>query len=278
MSARLGAVSYLNARPLTVALGEGDADFEVHYSVPSICAADLHAGRIDAGLIPSIEYARSREPYCIVPEVAIGARGEVLTVRLFWRGELARIRRVALDTGSRTSACLLRILLREQCGLEPEFVEAKPDLDAMLREADAALLIGDAVFAVDEDGIESLDLGSEWVGMTGHPFVFAFWAGRPEGLNPGQVEGLIAGRDAGLSRVEEVAADFSRRSGYGQSPEFYVRYLTDHIRFELGTAELKGLATFYRLAADHGLIEAAPELRFYERTGTRESDKLAAAG
>jgi chorismate dehydratase len=278
MSARLGAVSYLNARPLTVALGEGDGDFELAYSVPSLCAADLHAGRIDAGLIPSIEYARSREPYCIVPEVAIGARGEVLTVRLFWRGELKRVRRVALDTGSRTSACLLRILLREQYGLEPEFIEAKPDLNAMLREADAALIIGDAVFAVDGDGIESLDLGREWVGMTGHPFVFAFWAGRPEGLNTEQVEALIVGRDVGLSRVEEVAEDFFRRSGHGPSAEFYAHYLTDHIRFELGTAELKGLATFYRLAADHGLIEAAPELRFYERAAARESERLTAGG
>ncbi|MBT4503338.1 MAG: hypothetical protein HOC74_36750, partial [Gemmatimonadetes bacterium] len=75
-----------------------------------------------------------------------------------------------------------------------------------------------------------------------------------------------------------VAADFARRSGYGQSPEFYARYLIDHIRFELGTAELKGLATFYRLAAEHGLIEAAPELRFYERARGRESDRLAAGG
>jgi len=238
----------------------------------------LHAGRIDAGLIPSIEYARSREPYCIVPEVAIGTRGKVLTVRLFWLGDLQQIRRVALDTGSRTSACLLRILLREQYGLEPEFVEAKPDLDSMLREADAALIIGDAVFAVDGDGIESLDLGREWVKMTGHPFVFAFWAGRPEGLTSEQVEALIAGRDAGLSRVEEVAADFSRRSEYGPSAEFYARYLTDHIRFGLGTAELKGLATFYRLAADHGLIETAPELRFYERAAALESKGLAAGG
>ena len=271
MSVRLGAVSYLNARPLTAGL-EGIAhSFEIAHALPSRCAAELHAGRIDLGLIPSIEYARGLEPYCMVPGVAIATRGPVLTVRLFWRGDLRQVRRVALDTSSRTSAALLRVLVREKFGLEPEFVEARPDLEEMLALADAALLIGDAVFGAEDAGCESLDLGEEWVDLTGHPFVFAFWAGRPGVLTPSQVDQLVQARDRGRAQVREIARDFGEtRMGAGFSAAFYERYLTDHICFELGEAELTGLRAFYRLAYRHGLIPGVPELRFYERGEERE--------
>ena len=155
MSVRLRAVSYLNTRPLTISL-ENNPAFELSYSVPSVCAADLEAGRVDLGLIPSIEYARSREPYYIVPDVAIVSRGEVFTVRLFWRGDLRRVKRIALDTSSRTSAALLHILLREKFHLAPEFAEAGPALGTMLEIADAALLIGDPVFQFIDTDLESM--------------------------------------------------------------------------------------------------------------------------
>ena len=267
---RLGAVSYLNARPLTFFLEQIRSSFEIDYSVPSRCAADLHAGRIDLGLIPSIEYARGPEPYCIVPDVAIAARGEVLSVRLFWRGAFHRIGRVALDLSSRTSAVLLRVLLREKFRLEPEFVEAKPDLEGMLEIADAALLIGDAVFQVGDSGCESLDLGKEWVEFSGHPFVFAFWAGRAGALSPDQVRQLIQARDEGRERIEEIARDFYLKTdGWAEEGSaFYERYLSENIWFDLGEAELQGLRMFYDLAWKNGLIESVPELRFYQRVET----------
>ena len=267
---RLGAVSYLNARPLTFFLEQIRSSFEIDYSVPSRCAADLHAGRIDLGLIPSIEYARGPEPYCIVPDVAIAARGEVLSVRLFWRGAFHRIGRVALDLSSRTSAVLLRVLLREKFRLEPEFVEAKPDLEGMLEIADAALLIGDAVFQVGDSGCESLDMGKEWVEFSGHPFVFAFWAGRAGALSPDQVRQMIQARDEGRERIEEIARDFYLKTdGWAEEGSaFYERYLSENIWFDLGEAELQGLRMFYDLAWKNGLIESVPELRFYQRVET----------
>lgn len=270
MSVRLGAVSYLNARPLTFFLEQIRSSFEIDYSVPSRCAADLHAGRIDLGLIPSIEYARGPEPYCIVPDVAIAARGEVLSVRLFWRGAFHRIGRVALDLSSRTSAVLLRVLLREKFRLEPEFVEAKPDLEGMLEIADAALLIGDAVFQVGDSGCESLDMGKEWVEFSGHPFVFAFWAGRAGALSPDQVRQMIQARDEGRERIEEIARDFYLKTdGWAEEGSaFYERYLSENIWFDLGEAELQGLRMFYDLAWKNGLIESVPELRFYQRVET----------
>lgn len=179
---RLGAVSFLNTRPLTYGLngedgGEADRPFDLIYDVPSACADALAAGRIDVGLIPVVEYARQGGG-CIVPGLAIGTLGEVLTVRLFYRGDLTAVRRIAADTSSRTSVALLRVLLRARYDITPEIVPASPDLDAMLHGADAALLIGDPVLPlVESDGgaaeRHSLDLGQEWRDFSGHPFVFA---------------------------------------------------------------------------------------------------------
>ena len=273
---RLGAVSFLNTRPLTVAVeGEGDS-FDLIYDVPSACSAALREGRIDLGLIPTIEYATSPVDYYIVPDIAIGCRGDVLTVRLFFRGDLQQIRRVAVDTSSQTSVALLRIVLRERYGLSPEFCDAPPDLDAMLHDTDAALLIGDPVLPlVDADDAvrtlpaprdpdrHSLDLGGQWRELTGRPFVFAFWAGRKGAVDRARVSELVEARFHGEQAVDAIARDFQReRAG---SAELYERYLRHHISFALGETELDGLREFYRLARQHGIIDEVPELRFFER-------------
>ncbi len=260
MSVRLRAVSYLNTRPLTLSLEKNPA-FELSYSVPSVCAADLEAGRTDLGLIPSIEYARSPEPYYIVPEVAIVSRGEVLTVRLFWRGDLRRVRCIALDTSSRTSAALLHILLREKYRLAPEYKDAPPALEAMLEAADAALLIGDPVFQLMDTELESMDLGQAWTEFSGLPFVFAFWAGRRGILGPEQVLALQEARITGMQQAAAIACQYCRE--HAVSAELYERYLTYNISFDFGEAEMEGLHIFYRLAQRHGLIETVPDLRFY---------------
>lgn len=261
MKPRLGAVPYLNTRPLVAALDGEAAPFALSYSVPARCARQLAAGSIDVGVIPAIEYARSPHPYWIVPDIAIGSHGPVLTVRLFYRRPLPQIERVALDTSSRTSVALLSILLREKFALTPQLIEAPPDLAAMLECADAALLIGDQVFPHLDGAVESLDLGREWTAMTDLPFVFAFWAGRQQGLTPGQVRQLQAAKAQGLCQVPAIAAAYS--CAYGGQPAFYEHYLTHHIRFDLDEAAQAGLRLFYQLAQRHGLIDAAPPLRFY---------------
>ncbi len=269
---RLGAVSYLNARPLTATLtGDGvrglGRDFELSYHVPSACSTELAAGRIDVGLIPAIAYGSSDICYHVVPDVAIGCNGKVLTVRLFYRGSLERIRTVAADRSSQTSIGLLQIVLREKYGLDPVLHDAAPDLDAMLHQADAALLIGDPVLPLVEEEAQSdrrsLDLGQEWLDLTGHAFVFAFWAGREAALEPAEVKRLIAAKRAGEALYADIAVDFQRqRAG---SSELYERYLRDHIQYDLGPPAVSGLKEFYQLAAAHNMIDSIPELRFYER-------------
>lgn len=261
MKPRLGAVPYLNTRPLVVALECNPAPFVLSYSVPSRCARELAAGTIDVGLIPAIEYARSARPYWIVPNIAIGSQGQVLTVRLFCRRPIFKIKRIALDTSSRTSVALLSIFLREKFSLTPQWIEAPPHLDAMLAVADAALLIGDSVFPHLDGPWPSLDLGEEWTIMTGLPFVFAFWAGYPQALTPAQVQRLQRAKDEGLRHASSMARAFCQQRG--GSLHLYERYLTHHIRFDLDEAAQAGLQLFYQLAHCHGLIDAVPPLRFY---------------
>jgi chorismate dehydratase len=254
---RLGVVSYLNAVPTVHGLGS-DRRFLVEPDVPARVAARLHAGEVDLGLIPSIEYAFGH--YAIVPGVAVTSRGPVRSVLLFHKGRMDGIRRVALDASSRTSVALGKILLRERLGREPEYVVRPPDVPAMLNDADAALVIGDV--ALDWEGPEErLDLGEEWWRATGLPFVYAFWAGPPGPVTPDHVAALQEAMARGQSSVSQIAASYN---GHGRSrPAAYEAYLRDNIVYALGEDEQAGLREFYRRAHALGLIPAVPELRFH---------------
>ncbi len=254
---RLGAVSYLNAAPPIHGL-ERDPGFRLLREVPSRVARSLHSGEVDLGLIPSIEYAFGQ--YAIVPGIGIGSRGKVRSVLLFHRGPLERVRRVALDTSSRTSATLVRILLRERLGRSLEYVPMAPDLVDMLAVADAALVIGDP--ALDHEGdAPCLDLGEEWTRLTGLPFVYAFWAGRPGAVDAGRVGRLQSALAAGRGAFAEIAL----RQARGDAPRAakYEAYLRENIVYRLGAEELEGLREFYRRAHALSLVPGVPELRFH---------------
>ncbi len=254
---RLGAVSYLNAAPHVHGL-EHDSGFRLEREVPSRVARRLHAGEVDLGLIPSIEYAFG--DYAIVPGAAIASRGEVRSVCLFHHGPLERVRRVALDTSSRTSAALVRVLLHERLGRHPQYVPMGPSLVDMLAVADAALLIGDP--ALDHEGDAArLDLGQAWLELTGRPFVYAFWAGRPGAVGSGGVRRLQEALASGLGALPEIAA--AHAAGDPRRAAKYEVYLRDNIVFRLGEEEQEGLREFYRRAHSLALIPAVPDLRFH---------------
>ncbi len=282
---RLGAVEYLNARPLVYGL-ERQARFELRYDIPSECARLLHAHAVDVGLIPSIEYLRGPQPYAFVPGAAVTSRGRVASVAIYTRVDPCDIRTIAMDTSSRTSVALAIVLARRLFGSSPEPVPMAPDLDAMLARADAALIIGDhALFLNPQSGspqsgtpqsgtlqsesaihnphsaIQKLDLGELWTEMTGLPFVYAVWAGWPDALTLDDVRLLQRARDAGVADTDGVA-----RAYYPDDPAREAvarRYLRDNIRYVLGAEELEGLGTFYRYAAEAGLVTGAQDLRFY---------------
>lgn len=254
---RLGAVSFLNAAPLVHGLA-GDPSFELTADLPSKVATQLHAGTIDVGMIPAIEYALG--DYAIVPGIGIGSRGPVRSVNLYLRGKLDQVRRVALDTSSRTSVALARILLRERLGRDPEYVDRPPDIDGMLAEADAALVIGDPALYARTDA-ERLDLGEGWQILTGLPFVFAFWAGRMGVLTVAHVTRLQAALRSGLADLPRIAMSYN---GHGAArAELNESYLRSNIAYALGPEELAGLSEFFRRAHRQGIIPRVPELRFH---------------
>lgn len=257
---RLGAVNYLNARPLVYGLELRNDLFSLRFDLPSLCAALLHEGSIDVGMIPSIEYLRGRD-YRIVPEIGIISEGPVASVALFTTTPVEQIRTIAADTSSRTSQALLRILCIEHFGIDPEFHPMAPEPARMLRQCDAALLIGDPALLLDYDamGVEKVDLGAEWSDMTGLPFVWAFWAGRPGMLSRSGVSALIAARDAGVAASDAIAAAYCgpERAVAGQA------YLRDNIRYTLGEREEAGLLAYYDFAERHGIVDDAALPLFY---------------
>lgn len=263
MSVRLGVVSYLNTKPLVRAFETGavEHDFDLRFEVPSVCARQLHAGETDVALIPSIEIARSPEPYAVVPSVGITSKGEVTSVLLVHRTDLRSIRTLALDTGSRTSAALVRIVLAQQYGCEPKVFEAPPDLDAMMARADAALVIGDAALDLDRKSFGVMDLGQAWTDMTGLPFVYACWTGRPDALTADQTRSLVAAKDVGLREVVAIAEAYA--ATHRHPPAVYARYLTEVIRYTMGEEELAGMKRYFVYAHELGLIDHVPEVGFF---------------
>jgi chorismate dehydratase len=254
---RLGVVSYLNAMPLVHGL-ESDARFTLVREVPSRIAEMLHAGEVDLGMIPSVEYAAG--DYAIVPGIGIASRGPVRSVNLFHRRRLEGVRRVALDVSSRTSVALAKILLRERLGHDPEYVTMGPPVDDMLAAADAALVIGDPALYFRGEA-ERLDLGEEWHSRTGLPFVFAFWAGPAGAVDEGGVARLQQALRSGQAAFSQIAAQYNGL-GAGRGPESEA-YLRRNIVCDLGEGELGGLREFYRRARALGLIDRVPDLRFH---------------
>jgi len=269
---RLGVVPYLNVAPIVHGLLT-DASVELVRDVPSHLLDRLLAGEIQAATLPSIDYARAPEPLEIVPGIAIASRGPVRSVRLIHPAPVEQIRRVALDESSHTSAALLRILLRERLGRDPEYVTRPPELPAMLEEADAALLIGDpALFAGDDR--PSLDLGREWTDLSGAPMVWAFWAAPPGALSGADVARLQASLGTGLEALPAIAASYNSPAAMeltrptagpprAQLVAAFESYLRDNVLYRLGEDEIRGLLEYYRRAHGLGLIERVPELRFH---------------
>jgi len=258
--ARLGAVDYLNARPLVYGLELKSHLFSLRFDVPSKCAALLHEGSIDVGMIPSIEYLRGRD-YRIVPGLGIISDGPVASVALFTTRPLDAVRSIAADTSSRTSYALLKILCVERFGIDPDFQLMPPDPEAMLHRCDAALLIGDPALFLDHErlGANKIDLGDEWKALTHLPFVWAFWAGRRDALLPDAVQALISARDRGMMASDEIAATYCgpERAQRGRA------YLRENIQYMLGSREQAGLIKYYELAEQHGVVNAVVPPLFY---------------
>ncbi len=258
---RVGAVNYLNTKPLICDLDSLAPEAELVLEVPSRLADLLADGRLDVALIPVIEYFRAGT-YSVVPDVSIASRGPVLSVTLFSRVPWGGIRRVALDAGSRTSAALTQILLRRRYGVHPEVVPLPLDRTAEESDADAVLLIGDRAMRACLPGFaHAFDLGQEWFDWTGLPFVYAVWAVRPGADLGGVADALVEAKRRGLERAGVIAHREAPRLGLDAG--FCRRYLANILHFDLGPREQAGLHHYYMLACELGLAPRGVSLEYY---------------
>lgn len=284
---RISASSYSNTAPLiwSFLYGSGHGRVEIILdNAPARSAELLEAGRVDAALVPVAAYQTINDVR-IVPGVCVGARERVRSVCLISKTErLEEARTVALDVSSRTSVLLTKIIFREFLGFEPGWRPAAPDIDVMLKDSDAALLIGDPALKIaalsEPEAVATgtplvvsklppdwpvtagpthrtvFDLAELWRAHTGLGFIFAMWMTKQESVSID----FAAARDEGLRHVEEIVSNYEPEIGLGR--EEMLRYLTENITYEPDESMLKGMELYFELAGRHGLIAKNKPLSF----------------
>jgi chorismate dehydratase len=252
---RIASVSYLNARPLIEGL-ERETDVQLSLAVPAKLIDLLREGQADAALLPVIDYARL-PGLSIVPAGGIGSDGATLTVRIFSRVPIDQVRSLACDPDSHTSVALARIILARRYNLRPEFCDLTRANDNDPHQA--RLLIGDKVVCEEPRGFDhQLDLGAEWKALTGSPFIFAVWMARP-GVDMNRLAALLTkAKQSGRANIEEIIARHALSRGW--SAKLALKYLTEHLIYDIGPRELDAIARFFDMAADEGIIPAPPPL------------------
>ncbi len=257
---RIGAVRYLNSKPLIEDLERFAPNARLILDLPSRLADDLSSGHLDVALIPSVEAFMDPE-YEIISDACVAARGPVLSVKMFSRVHPGQIRTLALDEGSRTSAALLRILLSERYGVTPLLNNLPLGADPHHCQDDAVLVIGDrAMPAAQNDYHTVWDLGEQWHRWTGLPFVFAMWVTRTGTELHGIKQSLVQARDHGIQSLPQIA----RREAptLGISEQQALDYLQNNLHFQIGSAERTALKLFRKLAQRLGVVPDTGELRF----------------
>lgn len=249
----VSVVDFVNAWPVTWGFLKGAVEgFLPITDLPSACADRLARGEVQAGIIPAIEAARI-PGIRIVRGVGIASYSRVRSVLLLSRVPFPEIRSVALDTSSRSSAAIVRLLLADLYGASPEYHRAVPELPRMLATADAALLIGDPALTAKTEGLHVLDLAEGWSRLTGLPLVTAVWAVRRD-VAP---EPFLWSRDYARHRIGEIIDASVARTGLDR--RLLAEYFEMNLHYDLDENDERGLAEFYRRAAAHGLIPS-PDL------------------
>lgn len=289
---RISIVEFLNTAPLVWGFTDGPlvGKYDLSFAVPSQCAKDLRAGRADVGIIPSIEYQRM-ENVVALPGMAIAAKNEVRSLLVISKVPIELATSIALDTNSRSTVALARILSRRHWNISPEFIDMAPDADEMLARADAAVVIGDpalrlrlkvdalqakvpgteACCCCDGDGedehpvkgIETLfvyDVAQQWREMTGLPAVLAIWVARRGVVTPEIMADFQASREYGLAHINDIAEGAALKLEL--APRDLERYLTENIDYSLDEENLAGLRLYYEECAKAGLIPRAREIEF----------------
>lgn len=260
MTLKIGAVSYLNTKPLVHTLQTQNQDFQLSFELPSRLADQLKAGKLDIALIPTIELLRSGD-YKVVSDACIACRGPVRSVKLLSKVPFDRISVLAMDVGSRTSIALAKILLQKRFGIEPIEMGLPISSDWRTQSADAVLIIGDRAMNPEIAPFQfAWDLGEQWYLETGLPFVFAVWAAHRDLETKAVGDCLNQARDDGVLSIEQISQTES--GNYQISPAECLTYLSKNLHFTLGTQERKGLELYQQLAYELNLIPERHDIEY----------------
>jgi chorismate dehydratase len=222
--------------------------FDLDFRIPAGCADEVESGRADIGIIPSFEL--TRQALEVIPGAGIACHGPVRSILLISTRPAAEIRTLAVDSSSRTSVELARVILERKYGASPELFPHPPQLEPMLRKADAALVLGDPALRIDPAALpyHVYDLGAEWADMTGLPMVFAVWAGRPDVVTARVTDAFAGSCRYGRERLDEIVEAESARRGF--TPDLAREYLTRNIVHELDSRDYEGMELFLRYARE----------------------------
>ena len=246
---RVCAVNFLNTTPLVWGMlyGPQRGLFDLEFRLPSECADAIASGAADIGLVPTFELMRQNLE--VLPGAGIACHGPVRSILLVTAKPPAEVRTLAADSSSRSSVELARIILERKYGARPGVSQHAPDLEAMLDSADAALIIGDPALRIEPSQLpyQVLDLGAEWVEMTGHPMVFAVWAARKGVADDSVARALHDSCRFGLNHLDEIIEAEARQREF--EPDFVRQYLTRHIVHALGPRDYQGMRLFLEVAA-----------------------------
>ena len=273
---RISASSYSNTAPLiwSFLYGSNRGKYELILdNAPSRSAELLANKRVDAALVPVIEYQRI-EDVLVVPDVCVGAKKKVCSVCLVTKGEdLGGVKTVSLDVSSRTSVALTKIIFSEFLNVEPVYKSSNPNLEEMLAASDCALLIGDPALMIadlktknekrrtkDKGQFRKFDLAEVWREFTGFGFVFAMWMTRNQSKEMAKNIDFSAARDEGLRHLEEIISNYE--SDISLPREDFKKYLSENISYSIDDSMRKGLELYFNLAAKNNLIKENRELRF----------------
>lgn len=259
---KFGIHNFLNSRPITHPLTERlvEFPFDIVFAQPSELAEQLKTGQLDMAFIPSIEYARA-ENLRIVKGFGIASLGEVKTVVMFSKREPDKIKKIALDSRSRTSVALLEVLFKEYYKCSPQFVSAPPFSGTLPDGADGALLIGDEAFNINMAGYNFYDLSKTWFELTGKPFLFALLC-VADGVDADEaIETLHKAKKVGFENLAKIVRQCALELKI--SEDVCRDYLTKRIRYNLDGDDIEGLKLFFKLARKNKIIDRVPELRFF---------------
>jgi chorismate dehydratase len=296
-SLRISIVQYLNTAPLVRGFTHGPlrGKYQLSFTVPSQCAEALRSGAVDVAIIPAIEYQRI-EGLAVLPRLSIASKKSVRSLLLVAREPIRDVRRIALDRSSRSTQALVRILCAKRWHITPEFFEAEPDLPGMLRDADAALLIGDPalrlslnsepramregtgdrVIPAELAGLAAsslyvYDVVEKWRALTTLPAVLAVWAARREVVTPELTRDFQESLAFGMGRLDEISQEASRELNL--PADKLRRYLSENIDYTLDEENLRGLRRYFDLVAELGLIPNAKPVKL---AGSARTPELAA--